>query len=696
MTLHKYQLALPRQEMEALANLVLTGFRNAIPDHNKRIARWADYTRRWRGLVDTPEAGDEEKSNFRVPLVAWLTLAQLAKETDSIFGEDAEIVAVPQGPSDHRNVHKIGKYMTWRVLRSMKILRSLMVFVLRKILLGKAHAYVPWETRTYMSKGKEVEEYSGPGFFPIPPDDLIVPAEDVVTIHDFSWVIRRYTTTPDAMLDGEEQGLYQTIEDNYEEILNAARNPIRRDAQSQQIRKELDIAEGVNYENPMAGSESLTILEWYGRRRMPNKKSDGGADEYDLARREMRQTELVVRVLLETEKVVGVQKLEVLYPDMAQRRPIREASFLTDLTYWPRGMAELVADCEDELSANHNLATEAAELAVAPPTGYRPASGMKQERFKRAPGDMIPLDNPQTDIRELTTTFNAPAATWKEQVILSYVERMTGLNDGSMGRQSDRPNAPRTARQALSLLEESNVRISLATKLLAEDLNALLLHFWTLDCQFAPEQLFFRVTEEDANGLFEVKQGGSIITTKERDGRYDFQIKFANSVYSREAEKERVLARYQLDMQNPLIATNPAALWKVTNDVHRALGDPNFAHLVPKPPEGDMPVEPREEWARLQQGETVTVNPMDNDELHLIRHRQDLVSAQADPNGNPDAVKSMTAHFAQHVQQLQQKKVIQAITEHAAAAVQKMGLSGALPPELLPGAPMEEPQGGMQ
>jgi len=58
----------------------------------------------------------------------------------------------------------------------------------------------------------------------------------------------------------------------------------------------------------------------------------------------------------------------------------------------------------------------------------------------------------------------------------------------SMGRQSDRPNAPRTARQTDSLLEEGNVRIALDTKVLQEDMAVVLGHFWDLERMFSPHR----------------------------------------------------------------------------------------------------------------------------------------------------------------------------------------------------------------
>ncbi|HWE51381.1 MAG TPA: hypothetical protein VG273_16435 [Bryobacteraceae bacterium] len=680
-TQEQYQLKLPQSELSRLGTRVLTDYRSALADHNRRIQRFRELYRRWRAMTDTPNQGEETASNFPVPFVRWNIFTKWAKEIDALFGDDAEIVAVPVGPSDYRKDKKIGRYMTWRVFNSMKLLGPICEFVLRKLVFGRSVAYSPWKRETYEVKGEEVVDYEGPGFEPLWPDDIIVPAEDVRSIHEFSFAIRRYRVTPDQLLRGEEEGRYQNIKKNWHTIVNLALHGQQRDFEGEDIKLEKDNAEGVLYQRPLSSGEWVMVLEWYGRWRPLKKgvgKSGGGsakdAGEYDFDKREMKQRDFVVRYLYDLNMVIGVQDLETLYPHMRQRRPFVESSMLKAGEYWSPGMAEMLLDIEDELRANHNQTTEAAQLSITPTVMYRPASGFNPETFRMEPGMAIPVDDPSRDVKELKITANIEAATWKEQVMLGYGEKLTGLSDMQLGRQSDRPNAPRTATQTVKLLEEGNVRISLDTKVLQEDMRFVLEHFWELEYEFSPDETFFRVTEEDADGLFPVNSGGSILSYQERDGRYDFRLQFANSVWSKEVKKQQALARYQLDLQNPLIAQNPRALWQVTRDAHDALGDPNFAELVPEPPAPDLPVDPREEWNRLLQGEDIHVNPMDNDQLHLQRHMQDLKKAEADTQCDPDAIQKLVAHYRQHILQLQQKKINQAIVEQAVNAV--AGIAG--------------------
>jgi hypothetical protein len=145
-------------------------------------------------------------------------------------------------------------------------------------------------------------------------------------------------------------------------------------------------------------------------------------------------------------------------------------------------------------------------------------------------------------------------------------------------------------------------------------------------------------------------------------GRYDFDLKFATSVWSREAEKERQLQLYGLDIQNPLVMQNPRALWMITQRVHKALGDDNFGDLIPEPPNIAMPRTPREEWAMALQGEPIDTHPDDNDELHVRQHTDQMSEEHASERPDEPALKAMLEHIQAHQAQHSQKLLRQVLT----------------------------------
>lgn len=662
MTTREYLLPISESERVRLNNRIAEDVSACLADHKIRMDRAMEYYRKWRNRYTASVAGEEDASNFQVPLTSWFVWTKWAKLMDSLFGDDAEIVAIPIGPSDERNVAKIGRYMSWKVLHEMRLVNPLAVFLFRAILFGRSHAYAPWHEETH-----EVD-YRGVKFYPLWPDDLLVPAEDAETIHDFSFVVRRFRASLDDLLIGEQEGRYEKITENQEQILNSAtENRSRRNlaGEADQVKVEKDEGEGVLYEGGQSARESLEVQCWYGRWRMLRGDRQADADETDLKNREPIRRELVVYRIPDLELIIGVQDLGALYPGKKLKRPLVEAALCKDGSYWCKGFGETLFEIEEEMSVNHNLGTDAGELSVGPLIFYRPATGFSVQKFRYEPKMAIPLDNPATDVRVEQVRADLSFTTLKEQSLLGYAERQTGLTDVSMGRALDRPNAPRTATQYVSLLEEGNVRASLDVTFMREDFSAILDHIWQLDTIFNDERVFFRVTEEEANGLFPIRQGGAFLRRSDRTGRYDFRLKFASSVYSRERRKEQRLALFQLDLQNPLIIQNPRALWVVTNALHEAMGDHQFRNILPEPPDLELSIPPKEEFVRVLQGEEIYVRPFDNDELHMLEHDQQLARMQADPDSDQQAQSRLADHYVKHARQMQQKRMMQALTQEA-------------------------------
>lgn len=687
------QIKLPKTELSRLGQRVDEDYRNALADHDERMRRFQSYYRRFRGRTDAMD----ETGAFRVPITQWQVYSKLAKEMASLFGADAEVVAKPTGPSDQTRVRKISRFQTWRVFDSMRIQNPATVFNFRKILFGRSIAYAPWHRDTYwvpLQGGGETEcvSYEGPGFFPLWPDDVVVPAEDVDSLQDFSFVLRKYRATPDELLRGEDAGRYQNVRTNFDQILNESQSRQRRNSAEEMVKREKDQAEGVLYEGALSASNALEVHEWYGKWRRLKGKQD--AREDNLARRNEYESELVIRYLPALQLVIGVQDLAEMYPAVKARRPFVESSLTKDGSYWGPSFGELLEAIEAELSANNHLATKAGKLSVGPVLLYKPASGFDPDTFEYEPGMSIATDDPNgVNLLQMRADLSYPVV--KEQTMIGYAERVTGITDMNIGRAQDRPNAPKTARQTMALLEEGDVRASLDTNALREDWSQIISHFWAMESMYGSPELFFRVSEDDGRELFAVERGGAFLSEEDRMGRYDFTLKFATNAWSKETQKQNQLALYQIDLQNPLVIQNPRALWLLLDKVHRAFGDDRFADVIPEPPDAGLPVPPKEEWTRLLQGEEISINPVDNDQLHIMDHQRRLQSYAKTESYNEDAYNDMVAHILEHEAQMKQKMLMQALVDKL---VEKIGpaVSAQQQMMMLQGGDPQQPQGPQQ
>ncbi len=675
-----FQIELGDSEKSKLIDRIERDFLWSKTSHMRYSEQCRQWMQRWQARVDAPRIGEEEKPNHVVPLTQWHVFNKLARDMQALLGDDAEITARPTGPSDAAKVRKIGRYMTSRVFDQMEILNPLCEFEFRRILNGWSAAYRPWWRREYDTlvngKRKRVCDYEGPGFFPLEPDDLMVPPErGVKSLQDFSFVIRRVRVTVDDLVRGDGT-LYQGTSDPemVTKLIDWANQGVSNDytmVGQDPVRTERERSEGVDYQSYMPGGRSIWLWEWYGYWR-PLKKRNTDAGTEDLDMRETLEADWCVKFIPGLREIVGVQDLLELYPKMRKRRPFVESTLIKDGTYRPAGFGKLLGDLEDEATANSRLFQAAGELSVWPMVFFKPGGGMNPGVFKMEPKMAYPSEDPAS-VNVIKISPNMEFGVARQQDILAMAERVDGITDQSLGRSMDRPNAPKTATGQLALIEEGNVRAYLDSTILREDMEQIINDFWCLDCDMVPQTepgLFFRVTEEQAGGLFDVRQGGSYMKPDEFGGKFDFRLKFAVSTYARERKKQEFVTFYTAAVQNPLCMQNPKALWVLLNRLAKEFGIEDFSSIIPQPPDLDTPKQPQDEWTEMLEGNPVEVNPQDDDKTHIAAHIKELEAERKDPDRDVQAIGLMVKHILEHQQQMRTKQLMGALTQQLMSSIQ--------------------------
>lgn len=698
------QIIVSDRERNRLASKIWADADGARSNHDRRSRKFERILRMWRGLNVTG-GNPEDGPDFQVPMMKWVTFAQWARCMQALIGDDAEIIAQPRSPDGEKNAAKVGHYMTWRFFEYMQALGELAPFVFRAILLGRAHAEVIYDHEYYLERGPDGKDtkklcYDGPRMRALWPSQLILPAQDnVQTVSDFAWKIRRNRFTPQHLLNGEREGRYRGIKDNYALIVGQSGQRQDRDIMWDEDRKVSDQAEGVDHAVLQGNHTDLEVWQWYGKWRLPKGSRDAAVDNYDW--RQAEESDLLVTYLPRPGIVVGIEDLRDIYPRMKKRDPFVDMAMVKDGSYWSPGLGELLEDLQNEDTINFKLFRKAGMLSVGPIILYRPsAGGFNPQVFEYRPNTAIPCEDPQS----MQVVYMKADLTYiqaMQQTLKAMAELVTGVSDQTAGLSSDRPNAPRTASGQAMLLQEGNVRASLDMMMLKDDTARLVNYVWELDREYASEEVFFRVTGEDAQGLFDTKNGFGTMTAEEREHGYNLSVKFATSVYSREAKKQAILQLYQLSVVNPVLMQNPRGLWVMLNRVWEACGEKDFRDVIPEPPETDHPKTPKEEWSDALNGEDLQVNPLDDDMVHLLDHRKRLEQAMQETPERRDkqSEHAMAEHIVRHEQQRRQKMLIQELVTAVAGQLQaQMGQQGgqpgpgAPPPQLgapagIPGAP---------
>lgn len=709
------QIKVTERERGRLRDRITTDYNGAKSDHQGRIARFRRYYRMWRSLNQT-KGQRNVGPDLQIPLVKWTTFGQWAKYMQALLGEDAEIIAKPSSPTDAADAKKAGAYMTWRVFEYMQAIVQIAAFVFRGCLFGRAHAEILYDLEYYYERDHEskvnldklddaaldwvrvpgtdmidyeVLSFDGPRMLALWPSQLILPAQDnVETVDDFEWKIRRNRLTPQQLLDGERRGKYEGVTEHWEAIAGAASQAQERDLWYDEELLDKDEAEGVQHTSSLGARDSVEVWQWYGKWRLPK----GGRDvtPNNIKYRQVHQSELLVTYLPQCGLVIGIEDLRDLYPKMKKRSPFVDLSTVKDGSYWAPGAGELLEDLQNELSINHALFRKAGMLSVGPVIFYKPNGEFDPDTFEYDAGTAVPTADP-TSVKVVSFQANLQFSEIMQQTLKGIAELVTGVNDQTLGRSSDRPNAPQTASGQAMLLQEGNTRASLDMTMLREDFSRIIGYIWALDREYASPDTFFRVTGDDAP--FNLDKGFGKMTSEEREHPYGFELKFATSVYSREAKKQFMLQLYALSMQNPIVAQDPKALWTILNRVWKAFGEEGFADVIPEPPHPERPKMPKEEWQLMMKGEIVHVSSIDDDDQHIIDHRRRLAGEADEPLERQDAQLQLLAkaHIVEHERQKLQKMMLQQLAARAMAAMQAQGIPAAAPPAI--GPPIQGPNG---
>lgn len=730
------QLDWPEEERERIMRHVRENYLLANDENNRRLRNCREQEELWRKNVGL-SGGEQGKSNYPTKLITTLLLSKHAREQEALFGGGASISTKPRGPSDPEHAQRVGVAMTWMLFEQMKAMKPISVWTLNRLKFGRAFAFVPHRTRSYSrfvnGKQERVKYKSGPEVIPLDPDETIFPAE-VPTggkVEGFSWMIREIKSISPAELlrDQQESGLYFGIDKNWEQILKLAAQGIKRDPSTDQVQIEKDWAQAIARDGAASIRNSIRVWEWYGRWRpmadlgrregIPSEMTEEeqleqagrpetqGAAASDSAtsspegswnspysdssagtyvdsqgiRRQMEEIDIVVRIIPEIGGglIVGIQRLDELFPDTPRKWPILELSLLSDV-YWCMGIVEMAKEIEEELNVLINLLIESGEFGVKPVVFYEPAMAGSFENFKYEPGMAIPkATGSKVDV--VNVTANPQLAL----VLLNFFKEqygdLLGITADNLGRSYSEPNAGKTLGQQRLRMGAADTRLALDMKNLSEDLKEFLEWVWSLWTMFGTEDQYFRVAEGKSQGLFQPDQivnGFARISPQEREGFYDFTMEFADDVQAKEGKKQEALALMQAAMMTLLVQQDPVAQYRMLVDVFRAFGQ-DFTKYSKEPPPMFTPRTPEQEWTMALEGQDIHVHPADNDAEHEQDHELRIVSEQSKPPEAQDqeAIARMMDHTIAHRQQAIWKAQMQAIQGMISQAVgSAMGAPG--------------------
>lgn len=271
------------------------------------------------------------------------------------------------------------------------------------------------------------------------------------------------------------------------------------------------------------------------------------------------------------------------------------------------GLLEMLHPLSKELDALHNIHVDNNLITTMPFGFFRPTGNMTEQIYDLEPGCLYPVDDPQRDVFFPNLGNRMAFGIQQEQSIQTMVERLTGINDLSLGVLSGAQGATRTATGARALLQEQSTSLDVYLRRFQWGWSGALAHLLHMLQQRIPEGLSFRVTGKTGDDYW-----GRIDMREQIGGEYDFELNANSESSNPEIQKEVALQVLQFTLNPLLIQTQVVTtgnIWDAAKNYMTSLGVKDFARFITKPQEYRHTMTPEQEANRILRGQPVPVTP---------------------------------------------------------------------------------------
>jgi hypothetical protein len=271
----------------------------------------------------------------------------------------------------------------------------------------------------------------------------------------------------------------------------------------------------------------------------------------------------------------------------------------------PVGLVELTYTLCKEIDTQHNLKIDFGLLSTLPFGFYRASSSMQSENMPLEPGAMIPLDNPQADVYFPNLGNRTVFGMQEEQILYSYIERMTSVSDMSLGVLGAQ-GAARTASGARIVANESNTNLDIYLKRMNRGFKKLLHGIFEMVQDRMPAGLEFRILGDDGQQYFK-----QIRERAEIAGSYDFELEASSANSNKQVQMDSAQQLYQLtgnplDIQLGLITSQER--FEAIKHLMQSMGVKNWSKFV-RIPSSTRKFNPQEIADRVLAGIDVPLDP---------------------------------------------------------------------------------------
>lgn len=407
-------------------------------------------------------------------------------------------------------------------------------------------------------------------------------------------------------------------------------------------------------------------------------------------------TQVVVWVHYRTSEIVRAAYLRRLCPK--GERPLFKIDFHKRVgAEYGVGIVELLHPLSVEMDALHNMRIDFGLISTMPFGFYRPSSSIDPTVLQLEPGALIPTDNPQ-DVYFPNMGNRTAFGFQEEEALQGWAEKLTSLNDMSMGAMNGAQGPTRTATGAKALVNETNTNLDIYLRRLNRGWKQLLQATFHLLQKKLPPGLEFRVTGEYGDDFFVKIDNAEAIY-----GDYDFDIS-PTAASSSTATQQDIAAQLMQATANPLDIqlglVTPANRYEAFRAWLKSLGLKEYNRFLTRPQGYTYQPTPQEEIDRVLRGIQVPVQ-MNGDHQGFITIAQHLLNTpELLGQFNHHQAAAVFVQMQQHVKMMQVLQAQQAQQANRQQIATNRQMGTAAPPQIpqqqqsMQNAPPQLPYGG--
>lgn len=215
-----------------------------------------------------------------------------------------------------------------------------------------------------------------------------------------------------------------------------------------------------------------------------------------------------------------------------------------------------------EWEAIHNQRVAKGQWSNLPFFFYKSGGRFNPQAITLMPGKGYPLDSP-ADVNFPQISSPDPSYFNEEQLIMTYFDRVLALGDVVQGMQG---KTDASATNTIQSTQRAGIRLANPINRIGFALNELLGHVWDLNKLCAPEIKEFKVA-----GI----GNGTPIFKKMSRTDYNTQVAFKLNMATLadvQMVRDTAMLNYRTFITNPMITSNPASFYQLTQNTMDALG----------------------------------------------------------------------------------------------------------------------------